>query len=187
MTPADLFPRISSLLEQAGIPYMLTGSFACSVYGMHRGSPDIDFIITADQKGIWRLIDLLPEYDFRSDLEEALESLRAASAFYLIENKTGMRIDLMFQKDRVFSQEEFRRRRSALVAGMDFYIASPEDVVLATMESAKLGSLHRQIEDIAGILKVQNDELDLPYIEKWVTELGLTSEWDSARQLAGLE
>jgi hypothetical protein len=35
MTPGDLFRRISNLLEQAAIPYMLTGSFASSVYGMH--------------------------------------------------------------------------------------------------------------------------------------------------------
>ena len=55
MTPGDLFRRISSLLEHAGIQYMLTGSFASSIYGMHRGSADVDFIIDADEMGIRRL------------------------------------------------------------------------------------------------------------------------------------
>jgi hypothetical protein len=52
MNPADLFRRISVLLEQAGIPYMLTGSFASSVYGMGRGSPDVDFVIGSDEEGV---------------------------------------------------------------------------------------------------------------------------------------
>jgi hypothetical protein len=65
-----------------------------------------------------------------------------------------------------------------------FYIAAPEDVVLSTMQWAKIGTLHRQIEDVEGILKVQNDQLDLSYIEKWVAEFGLLSQWNEARRLA---
>jgi hypothetical protein len=33
-------------------------------------------------------------------------------------------------------------------------------------------------------LKVQNDQLDLSYIEKWVAEFGLLSQWNEARRLA---
>jgi hypothetical protein len=47
------------------------------------------------------------------------------------------------------------------------------------MRVTKGGSL-RQIEDVAGILRVQTD-LDRPYIEKWVRELGLGDQWAAAR------
>jgi hypothetical protein len=45
----------------------------------------------------------------------------------------------------------------------------------------------RQIEDVAGILKVQGDALNYAEIEKWVKQLGLEQQWASARRAAGLE
>jgi hypothetical protein len=38
VNPPNLFRRLSVTLERAGIPYMLTGSFAGTVYGMGRSS-----------------------------------------------------------------------------------------------------------------------------------------------------
>jgi hypothetical protein len=187
MAPEDLFRRISRLLERAVIPYMLTGSFASSVYGMNRGSADIDFVIAADEAGIRRLLDQLPEKDFYSELNQALEACQRNSMFNVIDQVTGLKIDFIFLKSRNFSQEEFRRRKQAMVWGVPLYIATPEDIVLSKLEWAKLGKSSRQVEDAAGILKVRADELDISYIEKWVTELGLTSEWSRARQLVGLE
>lgn len=187
MTAADLFRRISSLLEHAGIPYMLTGSFASSVYGMHRGSGDIDFIIAADEAGVRRLLDQLPQLDFYSDLRHALDGCRHRSIFNVVDHVTGLKIDFIFLKSRVFSQEEFGRRKKASVWDFPLYIATPEDAVIEKLEWEKLGNSSRQIEDAAGILKVRGAELDLPYIEKWVAELGLASEWSRARRMADLE
>ena len=187
MTPEDLFRRISSLLEQSGIPYMLTGSFASSVYGMSRGSADIDFVIAADESDIRRLLNQLPEKDFYSELNQALEACQSKSMFNIIDKITGLKIDFIFLKSRSFSQEEFRRRKQAIVWGISLYIATPEDIVISKLEWAKLGKSSRQIEDAAGIIKVRTDELDISYIEKWVTELGLSAEWSRARQSAALE
>ena len=184
MTPGDLFRRISNLLEQAGIPYMLTGSFASSVYGMHRGSADVDFIIAADDAGVRRLLAQLPERDFYSELNQALEACRHDSMFNLVDNVTGLKIDLIFLKSREFSQEEFKRRKKTTVWGVPLYIATPEDIVVSKLEWAKLGESRRQIEDAAGILKVRGGELDLLYIEGWVRKLDLGSQWNEARRLA---
>jgi hypothetical protein len=134
MTAADLFRRISSLMEQAGIAYMLTGSFASSVYGMNRGSADIDFVIAADEAGIKRLLSQLPEKDFYSELNQALEARQRTSMFNVIDQITGFKIDFIFLKSRNFSQEEFRRRKQAIVWGVPLYIATPEDIVLSKLE-----------------------------------------------------
>lgn len=187
MTPEDLFRRISTLLQHAGIPYMLTGSFASSIYGMHRGSADVDFIIDANEIGVSRLLDQLPKQDFYSDLNQALDAFRHQSMFNVMDHVTGLKIDFIFLKSRGFSQEEFHRRKQATVWGVPLYIATPEDIVLSKLEWAKLGKSSRQIEDAAGILKVRSGELDRPYIEKWVAELGISFEWARARQLADLE
>ena len=47
MTIQDVFQRITSALDQAGIEYMLSGSFAAAFYGTARSTQDIDFVIRA--------------------------------------------------------------------------------------------------------------------------------------------
>jgi hypothetical protein len=42
-----------------------------------------------------------------------------------------------------------------------------EDVILAKLEWATLGSSQRQIEDVAGILQLRFKEIDLEYVEAW--------------------
>jgi hypothetical protein len=183
MISGDLFRRISSLLEHAATPYMLTGSFASSVYGIHRGSPNINFIIAADETGIRRLLDRLPQLDFYSDLGHALDACRDGSMFCVIDHVTGLKIDFIFLKNREFSQEEFGRRNKGVSVGHLALIATPEDVVIEKLEWEKLGKSSRQIQDAAGILKVRGAELDFSYIQKWVQELGLVSQWSQARRL----
>ena len=187
MTAADLFRRISMLLEQAGISYMLTGSFACSVYGMGRGSPDVDFAIGSDEEGVRRFLSKLPEADFSSNLNQALDACRKRSTFNIVDNISGLKIDFIFLRDREFSRVEFERRRKLQVWGVPLFVATPEDVELSSLEWAKLEVFGRQIEDAAGILKVRKDELDFPYIEKWVQQLGLMAQWSQARQLADMD
>jgi hypothetical protein len=104
--------------------------------------------------------------------------------FNAIDNVTLLKVDFIFRKTRNFSSEEFKRRRSALVQGVDFFVATAEDIVISKLEWAKLGESARQIEDVVGILKVRGKNLDLPYIEKWVHELGLESQWNEARRMA---
>jgi len=104
--------------------------------------------------------------------------------FNVVDHVTGLKINFIFLKSRAFSHEEFGRRKRASVWEVPLYIATAEDVVIANLECEKLGKSSRQIEDAAGILKVRGTELDNSYIEKWVTELGLLSQWDDALRLA---
>ena len=43
MSIQDVLQRITSALDQAGIAYMLSGSFASAYYGAARSTQDIDF------------------------------------------------------------------------------------------------------------------------------------------------
>src|SRR5215469_8965165 len=187
MNPAKLFRRLAVTLDQAGIPYMLTGSFAGTVYGMGRSTLDIDLIIVANEEQIVRLLDSLPKNEFYSDSNSAIEACRNQSMFNLIDEVTGLKIDFIFRKARSFSEEEFRRRKSAQVEGVSFFVVTAEDLIVAKLEWAKMGASLRQMEDVQGILKVRKDELNFAYIDKWVKDLELTEQWESARKLAGLE
>ena len=47
MSVSEVFHRITSALGEAGIAYMLAGSFASAYYGAPRTTQDIDLVIAA--------------------------------------------------------------------------------------------------------------------------------------------
>ncbi|MDO9693326.1 MAG: hypothetical protein Q7W56_01195 [Candidatus Latescibacteria bacterium] len=182
MTTHDIFRRVTAALDGAGIPYMLTGSFASSFHGSPRSTQDIDIVIapTADQ--LRGLAKMFPESEYYLDIGAALEALAMQSQFNIIDLVTGWKIDLIIRRDRPFSQEEFARRREVRIADVRLSIATAEDVLIAKLEWSKLGESSRQIEDAAGILRIRGGELDLGYIEVWVERLGLGSQWEAAQR-----
>lgn len=64
--------------------------------------------------------------------------------------------------------------------GVPLFVASAEDTIVSKLEWAKLGQSERQIEDVAGILRIR-DDLDLAYIERWTHALGLDQQLARAR------
>ena len=181
MNLPEVLPRIISILEGAGIPYMLTGSFASMVHGAPRSTQDIDLVVAATADKLAILIATLPPSEYYAELDAALEALRHESMFNVIDLKTGWKIDLIILKSRAFSIEEFGRRQRIEIQGFSLFAARAEDVIIAKLEWAKLGQSRRQIEDIIKIMQTQGDILDDAYLQKWVTELSLQEQWRDAR------
>jgi hypothetical protein len=182
VTAAEVFRRILGAVESAGIPYMLTGSFASSYHGAPRATQDIDLVIAPERTQLLRLASLLPAPDFYMDEATALEAYDSEGQFNVVDLATGWKADLIMRRSRIFSRTEFDRRTVVDFEGMRVPIASAEDVVLAKLEWAKLGESARQVEDVAGILRARSGELDASYMERWVRELGIEKEWAAARR-----
>ena len=173
-------------LDQAGIAYMLTGSFAGAHYGTPRSTQDIDLVIEATAEQLRTFIQSLPGKEYYADLDAALDSHRRESLFNIIDLTTGWKIDLIFRKSRPFSREEFGRRQLVSVQGLRLFVANAEDVIVAKLEWAKLGKSERQIDDVAAILRVRWEALDRPYLDRWISELALKEPWSVARRAAGV-
>jgi hypothetical protein len=186
MNTENIFRRILGALDTAGIPYMVTGSFASSYHGVPRATQDIDLVVapTADQ--LRNLVHLLPDTEYYISEVAALDALRHESQFNVIDLTTGWKIDLIIRKSRPFSHAEFGRRALVDFFGLPVFIASAEDVLLAKLEWAKLGQSMRQLEDCANLLRVRSGELDHAYVGHWVPQLGLEEQWGRVRQMAGL-
>lgn len=176
----DVFRRIVEVLDRAGIPYMLTGSFASSYHGAPRATQDIDIVIAPSPDQLRALTRFLPETEYDVDLNAALEAYARESQFNIVDLTTGWKVDLIMRKSRPFSRVEFDRRAAVDLHGLRLFIATAEDVLLAKLEWAKLGGSQRQIEDAAGILRIRTGELDRDYIKNWVRELELEQEWEAA-------
>jgi hypothetical protein len=178
---AELLRAIIAMLEATGIPHMVVGSFAGTTYGEPRSTRDLEVVIDPRPEQLDALVAALDPARFYVDLDVARDALRRRSMFNVIDMDTGWKLDFVIRKARAFSLEEMRRRTSARILGMDVAAATAEDVIVAKLEWAKQGGSDRQLEDVAGILRVRGPELDLEYIERWVAELGLGEVWQLAR------
>jgi hypothetical protein len=82
-----------------------------------------------------------------------------------------------------------RRRLEAI--GLDesecFWLASPEDAILAKLLWGQQSQSEKQWRDVLGVLKVQGDSLDFAYLTQWASRLDLTELMERAIAAAGLE
>jgi hypothetical protein len=78
MSVPDVFRRITKALDQAGIGYMLSGSFASAYYGVPRSTQDIDLVIAASAEQLRSFIDALPEAELLCRFEFCPGSSKAA-------------------------------------------------------------------------------------------------------------
>jgi len=187
MTDASVLKVVTGALEQAGIPYMITGSYASNFYGVPRATNDIDIVIAATPEQLKALIQQLRSNNYYAQVEDALDAWRHHSVFNAMDTSMVWKIDFIMRKPGTFSQEAFRRRTQGEIAGIPVRISTAEDLIIAKLDWAKEGESHRQLEDIASVLKVRGELLNREYIERWVSELALTSQWSMAKQIAGLQ
>ena len=184
MTVERFFERVVFELERADIPYMVTGSLASAAHGRIRATEDIDIVIAPTVDQLLTFVSSFPSDQFYADDQDALESYRHNVPFNIIDFATSWKCDLIFRKQREFSRVEFERRRPHVVGGVRVFVATAEDILIAKLEWAKMGESDRQIEDAAGIIERQGTNLDRPYVERWVQELSLQSQWERANRRA---
>jgi len=182
--PSGLLRKIITLLEASRIPHMVVGSFASTAHGEPRTTRDLDLVIDPGPDQLNELLAALDAEHYYVDPDVARDALRRRSMFNIIEIATAWKLDLVIRKARPFSVEEMQRRTTTKILGMDVPTATAEDTIIAKLEWAKQAASDRQLEDVAGILRVRGAELDFEYIERWVTELGLAEPWQRARTAA---
>jgi len=186
MSATEALQKLTTALDRAGIPYMLTGSFAGSYYGASRSTQDIDFVIEASSEQLRTFAESLSEGNYYVEVDAAIQALHSRSLFNVIDLSNGWKADLIIRKARPFSEEEFRRRQLVELNGVPLFITSAEDIILAKMEWARMSGSTRQIEDVAAIVRLQWKVLDLPYVESWAASLQLRPQWEEARRRAGI-
>jgi hypothetical protein len=181
VSAGDFLGPLVALLEAAGIPYMVAGSFASTFHGVARATQDLDVVVDPDGAALDAFLGALDPDRYYVDPDTAREALRRRSQFNVIDMATGWKADLIIRKARRFSIEELARRQPAELLGTRTYVATAEDSIIAKLEWAKQSDSTRQLRDVAGIVAMRGDALDLEHVERWVQELGLQAEWARVR------
>lgn len=174
MTIRELLARVIGALEAEGIPYMLTGSLASSLYGEPRATNDVDVVIDPSPTALDRLVRRLQEGELYVDLDAAQSALRERGQFNALILDT--KVDFIIRKAGPFATAAFERRRRVRGSDIDADVVSPEDLILTKLAWAAETGSDRQLRDVAGMVALV-DNLDRAHIEQWAERLGLVDAW----------
>jgi len=181
MLPSDALTAVAPLvaeLEHLGVAYYLAGSVVSSAHGIPRSSLDVDIVADLGPKHVAPLVDALKSL-YYIDAHMIHDAIARRSCFNLIHLATSFKVDVFAVKQRQYDRMALDRIRKNRVSAenttMELFLASPEDIILAKLEWYRLGDevSERQWNDVMGVLKVQAEALDRPYLEKWAAELGV--------------
>lgn len=192
MLPSDMLAAVTPLvesLERLGVPYYFGGSIVSSTHGVPRASLDADIVADLAPQHVAPMVSALKS-SYYLDARTMHYAIARRSCFNAIHLATSFKVDVFAMKNRPYDHAAIGRIRKRRIAtdtsSRDFFLASPEDIVLAKLEWYRLGDevSERQWNDVLGVLKVQAGSLDRSYLEKWAAELGvadlLAKAWKEA-------
>lgn len=180
MNQIDLLRFAIDALEAVQAQYMVVGSFASAVYGEPRLTQDIDIVVCLTQDSAKRLCEAFAGPEFYVSQSAAREAVAQHGQFNVIHPFSGNKIDFMVAHDDAWGRSQLARRiRKPILPDRETFVAAPEDVILAKLWYFKEGGSEKHLRDIAGMLRISPDEIDIPYIEHWVGELSLEDAWQA--------
>jgi len=166
------FQKITDVLNESNIPYMLSGSVAMSIYIVPRATRDFDFIIHLEEKNIDRFIQHFQE-GYYCDKDSIQDAVKRRSLFNIIDHASGFKADFVVLKNEPFRQEEFNRRKKVDFFDKTIYVVSPEDLLISKVIWIQDFQSAQQMEDIKNIASMES--LDWTYIRTWIYKLKLES------------
>lgn len=183
MEQYELLRIVVRCFENLKIPYLITGAIASIAYGEPRLTNDIDIVADIQEEHLKGLKECFPREDFYLDAETAIRSIRRKHQFNIIHPSSGLKIDVIISKKDEFDRSRFRRlKRIKPLEDTEANFASPEDVIIKKMEYYKEGGSEKHLRDIAGILKISQEMIDLKYIFLWAKRLELEEIWKAIQK-----
>ncbi|MFY9823516.1 MAG: hypothetical protein WAM82_19195 [Thermoanaerobaculia bacterium] len=192
MTPDEAFKvvlEVARVLEDVGISYAVGGSLASSLWGIPRSTQDADLVADLRSHQVQSFV-AGTEGAFYVSPERIHHAIGRRASFNLLHLKTGIKVDVfIFKGDRLSLLEMSRRRIFPLASGDRLPVASPEDIVLQKLRWYRMGNgvSDQQWNDVLGVLKVQGENLDLPYLKEWAKTIKVEDLLEKALQDAGIE
>lgn len=186
MEQFELLRFCTKVLEQLGLRYFVTGSVATIFYGEPRFTNDIDIVVDLPPGRIADFCGAFPTADFYISEESIHRAVSKKGQFNVIHPASGLKVDIMVPSEDAFNRSRFSRvRRLHPAPDYDVVFASPEDVILKKLEYYREGGSEKHLRDIAGVLKISGLQIDIAYIDRWASELGLTEIWRKVHDVAG--
>src|SRR5262249_16506800 len=131
------------------------------------------------------LVEALQD-EFYIDTSMIREAVQHRTSFNVIHLETMYKVDVFVQPAHAWAKLELTRRRLERVGAepdsITLHFCSPQDIILHKLDWYRQGDgiSDRQWEDVLGVLKVQEGQLDAGYLRHWANELRLTDLLEGA-------
>jgi hypothetical protein len=174
---AALRPVLTTL-GNLGVRHFVGGSVASSAHGVARASLDVDVVAELEAVHVTRFVAAL-QNAYYVDLARVRAAVENRRSFNLIHLATMFKVDVFVSRQRPFDLSAFARAEATTPgSGLEFQsipMASAEDVLLAKLEWYRRGGdvSERQWTDVIGIVRVGGGALDVEYLRRWATPLGV--------------
>ena len=178
---------IVDAFDELGVAYELGGSVASSIHGVARSSLDIDILAALEPSQVSDLVRQL-EREYYVSANRVADAIERESSFNAIHLETMFKVDVFIARSNEFRCSSIqRRKRHILSAAREFFVTSPEDIVLHKLHWYRKGGevSDRQWQDVVGVIKVQASRLDRSYLLEWATKLDVADLLE--RALSGAE
>lgn len=180
MTIEQLGGVVVEACESEGADHMVTGAFACGLYGIPRSTKDFDVVVSlaggdAIRQVSARLADTV-EFDPQIQFDTLTWGKRLVGVCRAL---PPLKVELFALFDDPFVQAQFQRKRQMFSKQLQrtTWLPTPEDVVVQKLRWGR----NKDLDDARDVLAVQGPEtLDMEYIRKWCSEHGTAKRLQAA-------
>lgn len=155
---------LAHYLDAKKIPYMIIGGVANLFWGIPRTTLDIDVTAQVAHDAVQNLIQAIGK-QFRFRVKNPV-AFAAKTNVLPLQDKTGIRIDLIFAK-LPYELRAIRRAEVVSVRGKQIRICSPEDLIIHKIVSDRV----KDQEDVRGIVQRFGKKLNRRYLDPIIREL----------------
>lgn len=167
-------PRLTSVLataveaiETVSLRYAVVGGLAVGAWGVVRATRDVDLYVDLGDGHRKPLKQELEKRGF--DVPAMDGELQRFGVFRARHTAAGVFVD-MFSAVGPLGEAILSRCRQVDLQGKRYLFASPEDLAVLKAFSDR----ERDHDDLAKLLAVRRDEMDLDYIHQWAKTLDLS-------------
>jgi hypothetical protein len=165
MSAPDAFSRamqIARACEDDAIPYAIGGALALGIWGVPRGTVDVDVNVFLEGDELDRAITALQGLGI--DLDAARAKAESSSRGMFVGTWDGMRIDV-FTPSIDFSSEALRTRRRQRAGDVEAWYLSAEAVAVFKL----LFFRSKDIADLERLVAVA--DVDTDYVRRWIATM----------------
>jgi predicted nucleotidyltransferase len=169
-----LIKKISQQLDDNNIAYMIIGGQAVLIYGRPRLTRDVDITLGVDTDKYQIIENVCKKLGLRILPEHPETFAQETKVLPAEEPKSKIRLDFIFSFS-LYERAALKRTKEVVIDKYPVKFASCEDIIIHKMVAGRA----IDHEDIKSILTKNKDQIDLEYIEKWISEFNNLEEHEN--------
>lgn len=168
----SFFHKIVDVLNEANIPYMLSGSVAMGIHIVPRATRDFDFVVYMQQNQVLNFIEQFKDGYYCNE-DAVKDAIEHNSMFNIIDFESHYKADFILMKEDDYGIEAFNRRNEMEFYGKIFFLITAEDLLISKIIWIQKIQSAVQMEDIKNLSHLNT--IDWTYTNRWINKLNLNT------------